>query len=348
MIFVSVGLPSRFAEWCDSIVATLVQAALGPPALVSGATFEEIALAALRTTERHLVVGVRQPDDAFRSLLGEWGRRVVVALDDPRAAVQNLTLRHGLDWKSALRAAAGSCAALIGTIAIPEALVLRADDHFRDTVATAQAMAAWLDLPSDAGAIAGLVSAYEDPGAAAADDLDSWWNTLAQQQRSAIDGALNAYQEYFREGRLGQIVWTRELFFVGDDPQTAADHVIDIAGPVRYLLFGPYIALPPGEWDAKVVIAVSSKAAELPYTVEILAGAQFACLAQGTIQPQREGLCEAHLRFAIDGSTGQPIELRLANLQPAAGRLALVHVTLSPIAQRSADLPTEISRALGL
>ena len=43
--------------------------------------------------------------------------------------------------------------------------------------------------------------------------------------------------------------------FLGDDPTQCADRVIDLAGGIRNLLFGPYIALPPGAWTTTVTQA---------------------------------------------------------------------------------------------
>lgn len=349
MIFLSVGLPSRFAEWCDGTICALVQAALGPVDLVSANTFEEMGLAFMKSQAPHLVIGARQPTEELRVALSQMGRRFVVALDDPHAAFQNLVTRHGLEWKAAIRAAAGSCASLLRYEAVPGALMLRADREGRNPLATAIIIADWLNLEINLEDTEALLRDRPDPGLVAAQgEFDAWWATISGSDRALVDGALNGYVDYFSDARMGQLVWARDLFFIGDDPYAAADRVIDVSGPVRNLLFGPYMTLPSGEWEATIVLGVSKEAADLGYSVEILAGSRFACLARETIRPNSEGICEATIKFGVSETTDQPIEFRVANLQHAfGGRLALVHVALSPLVMKRSELPAELTMALG-
>jgi hypothetical protein len=350
MILVSIGLPSRFAEWCDDIVCALVQRAGGPLDLASGNTLAEIALAAIRSPTPGLVIGVRQPTDELRTALSQARSRFVVTLDDPHAAFRNLVIRHGLEWTAAVRAAAGGCAAILSYTAMPGALVLRADQEGNDPGGAATAIAHWLDLAVNPADIAMLVEGQPCPSVLSAQDrTDGWWDTISASDRAIVDGALNSYVEYFRGAGIGHMIWGRDLFFVGDAPDTQANSVIDVSGPVRYLLFGPYMALPPGQWVATIVLAVSKEAANLSYSVEVLAGARFTFLARGVIQPRGQGLCELSVDFAVSESTDQPIEFRIANLQNAfGGRLALAHVALSPQVRARAEIPAEITTALGL
>ena len=350
MILLSIGLPSRFAEWCDGIICALVRAAGGPFDLASGNTLEEIALAAIKSPASHLIIGARQPTDELRAALSRAGTRFVVALDDPHAAFRNLVTGHGLDWKAAVRAAAGSCAAMLSYVAMPGALVLRADQEGNDPIGTAMAIASWLRLsirPADVGP---LLQGQPHPNPLAVqDELDAWWDGIPASDRAAVDGALNSYVDYFRGAGMGQMIWARDLFFIGDDPHSAADGVIDLSGSVRNLLFGPYLTLPPGQWAATVVLAVSKDAADLSYSVEILAGAGCVCLGRGKIQPHGEGICEETVEFTIDESTDQPVALRVANSRYAfSGRLALVHVVVSPRLKPLPHVPAELTRALGL
>jgi len=350
MILVSIGLPSRFAEWCDDIVCALARAAGGPLDLASGNTLEEIALAAIRSPTPRLVIGARQPTDELRTALVQVDSRFVVALDDPHAAFRNLVTRHGLEWTAAVRAAAGSCAAILSYTAMPGALVLRADQEGNDPGGAAAAIAHWLDLAVSPADIAMLVEGQPCPSILSAQDrTDGWWDTISASDRAIVDGALNGYVDYFRDAGIGQMVWARDLFFIGDDPHMAASGVIEVGGPVRYLLFGPCMALPPGRWVATIVLAVSKEAANHSYSVEVLAGARFTFLARGVIQPRGEGLCELSIDFTVSESTDQPIEFRIANLQNAfGGRLALAHVALSPQVRARAEISAEITTALGL
>ncbi len=350
MTYLSVGLPSRFAEWCDGILCALVQAARGSFDSANANSLGELALAWIKARSDNLVIGARQPSDDLRTALIETGRRFVVALDDPRAAFRYLVATHGFDWREATRATAASCAAMLNFTTLPGALVLRANRVGRVTPAAAAAIAGWLDLDLDTAAIAAVLAMH--PGTIHPDadaELESWWQEVSPTDRAIVEGALKGYADCFGGGPLGQMLWSRDLFYLGDNPGGPATRAIDLSGPVRYLLFGPYMTVPPGHWHATVVLAVSRGAIGMSNSVEILAGSRFEILARSKIEPRGEGICETTLQFTVAPSTPQPIELRLCNARDAyTGRLALGHVVLSPQLATRREIPAELTIALGL
>ena len=350
MIFFSIGLPSRFAEWCDLLASRLAEAALGATDLVSGNTLEEIGLAAVKSHGEHLVIGARQPALGLQGALAGTECGFIIALDDPRAALRNLVVGHAMEWSAATRATASSCASILGYAALPRALVLRSDQDGRDPTVTANAIARCFGFELDAAQIAACVESLPEFCADGVEtDADPWWNGLDPTHREIAAGALMGYVDYFSGHGLSEIIWSRELFFVGDDPQQSASRVIDIAGGIRNLLFGPYIALPLGGWSSAVSLAVSKEAKGMNFGIEVIAGPSCVSLAYANIVPDDQGLCRAILAFTIDTSTDQPISLRIANLHPASnGRLALGQVALTAQAAARAAIPAELSTALGL
>jgi hypothetical protein len=344
MIFSSIGLPGRFTEWCDAILAELVQRALGPTDLVSGNTLAEIGAAALKGSGHHLIVASRQPTEEWRMALAAAKRPLLVTFDDPRACFHNLAVRHGLEWNTATRATAGSCATILSCASMPGALLLRAEQHRRDPLATATTIARWVGLGLGDSDIADIVGATP---LAADDELDEWWTTLDEAKRSIAAGAFQGYATYLNGDALGPLIWKRDLFFIGDDPHQPADRIITIGGAIRNLLFGPYITLPPGGWAATVALAVSKAAADMEYRIEVIAGPSCAQLGHTTLHPQRRGPFEAMVEFRVEESTQQPISLRIANLRPAsAGQLVLGHVVMRQRARWGGAAMDELVTAL--
>src|SRR5713226_4377120 len=121
------GLPGRFSEWCEAVVAGLAERALGPTEQLHADTLEQLALGVMRLGVAQAVVGSHQPGGALRRALVEAGQRFVVALDDPGATLAELALEPGTGLAAATRAVASSCGALIGMRSAPGALVLRHD-----------------------------------------------------------------------------------------------------------------------------------------------------------------------------------------------------------------------------
>jgi ParB-like chromosome segregation protein Spo0J len=348
MIFFSIGLPSPLVEWCDALIAGLMQAVGAPAEVVSANTLEELGLALIKTEASHFVVASRLPNDGLRSALTENNKRFVVALDDPRAAFRNLIQKHGYDCIAAARAVAGSCVSLLNYAAMRGGLVLRAEQEGREPVRTAGAIARHLALSIESAEIARVVDELAQTGVTPEpSDLDARWDGIEASEQEIVNGALDGYIDHFAGRGLGKISWARDLFVVGDDPRQPANQPIDITGRTRNLLFGPYMPLPPGTWTAAVVLGFSKEAAEMSYGLEFVAGSRCVSLSRSTIEPHGDRVFEATVSFIVDEATDQPISLRINNERAAfEGRLVLGSVTLTPQENRHPEIPHELQTAL--
>ncbi len=94
MIFLSVGLPSCFTEWCDGITTRLVQQTLGSVETAGADTIEQFALAVIKARSPHLLVVSRQTVGRLWEALAQANKDIIVVLDDPRLALENLVVRH--------------------------------------------------------------------------------------------------------------------------------------------------------------------------------------------------------------------------------------------------------------
>src|SRR5262245_54923704 len=114
MLFFVIGLPSRFAEWCDAVVTEIVRRALGPTQMVCANTLEEISVSMIRTGAAQAVVASRQPGGRLLSALCDVGRSFVVAVDDPRRVLAETARMEQRGVTATARTVASSCAAIIG------------------------------------------------------------------------------------------------------------------------------------------------------------------------------------------------------------------------------------------
>src|SRR5438445_12911390 len=141
MLLFVIGLPGRFAEWCDAATAEIARRALGPTEVICADTLEEISVSMIRTGAARAVVSSRQPGGRLRSALRDAGRTFIVAVDDPRRVLVETSRRQQLGLAAAAQAVASSCAALMGYISSPEALALFSDRDALNPVTTAAAIA---------------------------------------------------------------------------------------------------------------------------------------------------------------------------------------------------------------
>ena len=147
-----------------------------------------------------------------------------------------------------------------------------------------------------------------------------------------VSGALEPYVRYFTKGgALEPIVWEPELFFTTqneeDGSRVPVRGAVDITGRARFLIFGPYVNLPPGSWVATVALGFSAETSGMSFIIEIAAGTQ---LTYTRVQPAREQMIETSLSFIVPPSTDRPVEIRVISERAAFdGRIALGSVRLA-------------------
>jgi hypothetical protein len=351
MIFFCLALPGRFGEWCDGVIARLAQPIGGGVAVQTWPSYgemlgfeplpsalDEVALKLVREAPAHLVLGVRQPDERLRAVLAEAGARFIVALDDPRLAVCDMMAVTGAEVGVVTRAVANCCPLMMPFAALPGALRLHADRARANIGETVFAIARHIGLGLSEAQIAQVVddiAATDLTRAFAAGDTSS--TAISEQGYRIIDGALSGYAELFSGGgAVGQIVWRRELFVLYAEGFQRPTGVVDVTGPPRTLIYGPYIHLPPGRWTARIVLGVSPDAAENTFLVDAFADSRQ--LGYTVLVPARGGVYAADIDFSMEEASAKGLEIRvLVTNENARGQLALGHVVLQPLSTRQPD-----------
>jgi len=345
MFLFSVSLPGRFGNWCDAVIARLAQATLGSVASTGANTAEELAVELIKTDGDHLYVGARHPSRWLRDMLVGGDRNFVVALEDPRRVASELISEHHLESAAASRLVACSCASLYQFAAAPRALVVSSETANSNPAAAVTAIAQHLglriDRPDAARLVADLDAADLSPRA---DSATAPIAALPDQTATAIEGALAPYAASFRGGSLPPIIWARDLFL--EENHCPASYPIDVAGQIRYLIYGPYIALPPGSWAAEMVLGFSDDSVNMSYRIEVWAGS---LLATTQMQPAAAGLRRININFTLDESNDHLVEVRVVNERvAAAGRLVLGHATMQLVTDLSSAVVDSLNAELGL
>ena len=351
MIFFSVGLPGRFAEWCDGVIARLAQTLGGTVAINTWPALDEmlatrtertvldqIALTLIRDPPVHLVIGARQPEERLRTALIETQTRFVVALDDPQVAVADILAETDMGMALATRAVANSCSSLMRYIAAPGASTIDAKRARADASGTVLAIARHLDISIGMEEAATIVDELEAAGVSLSRP-DEIWQMMPAAGRKLIDGALAAYKDFFSGGSIGQIVWSRDLFALVVDPAKRLTEIVDVSGGARCLIHGGYIHLAPGSWSARAVLGFSQEA--VGHIFQFIAYMADRVLASTSFQPEAAGIYAAEINFSIGEAAGRGVDLRILVLSEfAKGHLAFGHVVLTPLVLPRSDAAT--------
>jgi hypothetical protein len=347
MVLFSIGLPSRFSEWCDALLRHLAERALGSAEAVSVNGLEDLAAAAIRSNAAHLVACGRQPASRLRNEILQSQRPFLLALGDPRAAVRRM-FEHLDNVADATRVAACSCAAVIDLARAPRALVVGPSDG-RSLRQLAAAIVDHFALPLDLGEVQHIADQFTAIDLPAEEtETDRWWAGLSERQQETASGALQAYAEYFAGHAIERLVWQPDLFYIGEEPISPvlvpANRPADLTGRPRFVLYGPFVSLPTGPWLADVVLGFSAEAADMSLTVEVFAGDR---LASTRIEVVGEQVIETRLGFTIEDSLDQPVQIRIATERAAFdGRIVIGHAAMQRQAMVSEETRQRLANAL--
>jgi hypothetical protein len=350
MIFFSIGLPGRFANWCDAAIALLAGHSGGTvivnvwPQLpdmfgygIISSVLDEAALSLIVSGATHLVMGARQPDERLCAALAETSARFVVALDDPRFAAADILAETNAEARMVARAIANSCPLVMRYASLPGALTMYADRERADPAGAIAAMARHFGIEVSDAAVECIVGDLAAAGhAAALARPHEWSGCVPAVAHKMLNGALAGYQEGLAGGDLGQIIWTRDLFIAAGHAGTLTEGFEASKGsPICPIVYGPYIHLPAGSWTARVVLGFSPEAAGHTFLVDAFAVRQ---LGSTSFQPERAGVYTVDINFSLDEPDGQGLEVRVwVWSDRARGQVAFGHVILRPLAMRQPD-----------
>jgi len=340
MIYCTVGVPSRFSEWCEALLRALVAAAGQPAEQIAADSLDQIGQELLARNRAATIIVIRQPKAALARALIAAGCPLIVTLDAPEHLLASLMADYGMPVGEAVRTAANSLCAITPLLKAEHALVLRESDGLSDR-AVASAIAAHLGLASDVAAIEQVVAQCQcrpaalleaGIGAEPAPDLlppSEWTRSIGTQ--TVQQSALFPLWAQMTGKPLDTIVWKPSLFFLGDHPGKPATQAIDVTGAGRCLIYGPYIRLPEGPWSCSVVFAGSERAVGLKLVADAFAGALLNQVSFAITEP---GLFEIEFSF-VNANPDIPVEIRLFSAAASfEGEIALGQVQMTPLKVR--------------
>jgi hypothetical protein len=350
LIFFSLGLPGRLAEWCDAVLAHLAGRLPGGVILTTwppltkmfgydeiDSVLDQVAISLIETSAAHIVMGARQPDERLRAALCATSARFVVALDDPRCVVADILGDTNGDLRAVTRAIANSCPLVMQCASSPKAITIRGSQADIGAVGAVAAIASHFKLTLDDGEARRVVDELAERGLCyAPGSPDAGPAQSSVMGHKMVEGALGAYAKCFAGGDLAAIIWPRELFIVNGDSGRGLTQALDVGGGMRILIFGPYIHLPAGSWTARVFLGFSAEAAGHTFLVDAYSARQ---LGSTSFQPERAGVYTVDINFSLDEPSGQGVEIRVWVWSDyARGQVAFGHVILRPLAMRQPDV----------
>jgi hypothetical protein len=168
---------------------------------------------------------------------------------------------------------------------------------------------------------------------------------LPSDLEGTIEQVIGQYHPVVTGGDLQQVVWPKSLFSHWHPSGNYHRGPIELLGPARYLIWGPYMHLPRGDWVAAIEIETAENHSGNEVMVDIIAGFGAAILAVGTVDLPVAGVFSFNIEFNIT-EPKSPIEIRfLLKSGAIEGRFALRQVVLRPVPAQSRKIGTDPARA---
>jgi hypothetical protein len=234
-------------------------------------------------------------------------------IDEPARCLAEMR-QAGHDLGGSLRHLT-ACAMSLGKLAGRENTLLITRDDARDPAQATRTILAFASLDPLVSEAIPATPALEDAVA------------LPQDESELVTAVLMPAFHYAATGTLRPTVWLRSCLYWGDHPGERVPRIIDLTGPARVLVYGPYLHLPAGHWTARATVAFSKACQGASFALELLAGTE---LGRVRFRVPQAGLFEIACP-ALVPAEAEPLEMRLVAERGAIeGTLGIDRVELHP------------------
>jgi hypothetical protein len=257
------------------------------------------------------------PDATLIDHCASREHRAVLIADDLRDAAMLLMARRDFSLAESLRflsARVGAMWPLFGRA------TMRPFDRAqiaRDPAGAAAGIARHLAL--DVGRAADRQGALEATLAADAANYvepGAWERGLDAAAKRLLATVLEPLARLMRGRDCPSLAWPPPLFLLGDRPTQALSAPIDLLGPARLLVYGPYLFLPPGRWRAEAEILLRDGAFRTGLAMDATQLGMRDPLAVLQVRADHDGPHLIRMGFMVERAA-EPAEVRIATTEGA-------------------------------
>ena len=327
-ILFAFGMPGVMSSWGVAAVHALAREAFGEYTIISTDTIEDLKQHVQSRSGTHAVLVSQFPEAKLSELILRINVPFLLCLEDPLDAVSYLARATEQRGFGLVRAVSASLACLEPLANASAALVLRRNDvgqrssidlllqkmdqHFSTDLTFEQIASALLHV--------GMVSSGETPTVgvpkleeAAAAVIAGYLTPreevpeISESLREIASKVLQPLEFGRTKASAPIIFWPRETFLAGDRLGEGLDDSLDLTGGARCIIYGPYLHLPTGRWDAKFLFDVEEDCHGQIFTVEIHAAE---LLGKLRVCPEGTGSFEMAVPVEVIDPRA-PIEIRV-------------------------------------
>lgn len=333
MINAILGLPGPLTNWCREVVTLLLEAT-GADVDKShmGGTLEELGERVLTSQAEHHVFSVCRPDKGLAAVLRKTQKPILFAVSDPRRATLHLINGSKLDPLTAIRTLSGDCSCLVTMVGHNNLIPITFDAVLTNPFGEASRIAQAYSLTPSQKVLEAIVercipihqsmTEAENGGTIPSEILKT---TLSAEDIRAVEFLLGGLERQIYGQTDAPLIATKELFLNGDAPHDPVNAPLDMTGRSKYVVFGPFIHIPPGAWMLRFIMSFSEEAIGIPCVVDVGATDKlgFRELTRTHVIISTAGRMDVSLAFQLEDPLAS-LQVRLMTEKPVFdGRMAV-------------------------
>ena len=311
MVLAVLGTPSALTYWVEHCVRAIC-VVLGDVYFVRADSLDTLRKYWAERGERSVVLISDLPKVDVVDLLIKANIPLLIVMENPRDVVGYVMKQRKMDAVSAIRLATQSLCLLSEATRSTQSLVIGSSFHslpIHDAICKLIA-AMQLPIPEDQfdeiakhicvrigmndqstvfSDLLRLFPASQRPG-----DYEKAWPAA---ESALIKGIVDQYSDLVKRKQITKISWAREAFANWDRPGEYLIGPISLVGPRRFIIWGPYLHLPRGSWEALIEIEVAENFtgnilhADIAMGGQVIAGIEADLPQQGCFEFSIEFTC---------------------------------------------------------
>lgn len=299
MILGVFGIPSSLTHYGANLMRSLMERTFGECELLVTGTIEEVKNSFLNRKLASAIFFNEYPAPPLIALLAEEKVPLMVFLDNFNSTVHALIEEKHLAPVEAARIASISFSALEETVMISQVLIIRNDVDKSNLPNIIREAARALRLSVDVQLIVPAGPLTETPTA----EITYFEPKTLQLLQSLSPG----YDAILERKLITEVTWPAGILLDADKRTLLADQPIELVGPARFLVYGPYFGLPRGKWIAEPLFDVYENASGNAVVIDLVADGK--PIVAGKFSLPKEGAFACDLPFEVL-QPNQTLEIR--------------------------------------
>jgi len=328
--------PSPFTNFCFFLVQHLLRVTLRDFDQIVASEFDHLKRGWSSRKHENVLLFCDCPERRLVETYLRTRGRALIILDDPLQISAFLASVGNLPPPWAVRTAEQTITTIADLVARDHALVINRG-HQWTASGFLKTVADFYSIEIVDAHIEALFRSIPNPSPSPDISLEDLylrnWPTATPLADAAPEGPFGMFSSLFDQMRRrltgvadDAIDWPTSMFINTACPEQPFNGSVDLTGPARCVIYGPYLHLPAGSWSLNATIGISENYSGNQMTVDVF---QAAILAQQTFPLPPEGQFDLTANFVVS-EPRKAIELRFMILQGAIeGKLTLTGVTIS-------------------